>query len=100
MVCSLLFAFFNLDRKGNEVMGRISFWFKWFLILLVLSAIAFAEGFYIGGPFGLGWLAATHMTIVGLAVLLMRKYGIVCRVPNSYADTRPYHSAECASANG
>lgn len=80
-------------------MGNISFWFKWFLILLVLSAIAFAEGFYIGGPFGLEGVIATHITTVMLAVLLMRKYGIVCRVPNSYAANRPYDSAECASAN-
>jgi hypothetical protein len=76
---ALLLTFCNVDRKGKNVMGNISLWFNWFLILLVLSVIAFVEGMYIGGSLGREWLIATHTAMVTLAVVLMQKYGIIGR---------------------
>ena len=52
-----------------------------FLIFIILSVVAFAQGYYIGGPFGIIFLAATYLASVTLTVILMQKYGIVFRKP-------------------
>jgi hypothetical protein len=83
--------------KGTMAMDKISFWFKWVLILLVLSIIAFVEGFYIGGSLGREWLIATHIAMVMLAVLVMQKYGIICRTESIAEAVRQFRFREEAN---
>ena len=94
MVRTLLSAPCNLDgKKGTFAMGKIWFLLKWFWALGVLSALGFAEGFYVGGYCGDNWLVAAHIFTVSLAVVLMRKFGLAFRAANSNADNRLYDSA-------